>query len=406
MWTRKQIRQLQDQARLALGAIRRLFIDHVIDLGSGRYAWGQFFEESRTNRQHGIYGTSAGIQVISMAGDPTHAYVGGSTKFLSDALEDQSSEIYQRGDTAFLYKLAYIAEATNPDQTIINDNSAPMDELIKRMLPSGGWGEFYFSENDKDIEPKVTSTAAALLALSRYRRFRSTEQCERAFEWLCRRIPQDPQMGVYEVALASLALTEYRNERITGYDQAVAFCKQRLYEWTKSKKERHWGRTERHHYYTSSAEGGADNKYLYFPTHCLAALALLKWGAPMKTRRYILMVTRFFTKQVLEKKGFSPDTSRQIATVDHLWIYRLLNQFTTTPVDSVLPQPFYTWASFPVIGKVVIALIFFVAGYGAVYLSHKSNYSGWITALYAVIGSIGLTLFGRIIWESFKGRDS
>jgi hypothetical protein len=414
-WTHIKVKHLQARAAQALGLIRDLFINNVIDVGAEKRAWGQFFNESKAEKQYGIYGTSAGVQVLSMAGyAPNHAFIAGASRLLKAALEDQtdSNLFYRKKDIALVYKLAYIAEAVAVEQEIINVDCPPMDELMKRVLPAQGWGEFYYSEDNKDIEPKVISTVVALLALRRYRKFRASEICEKSLAWLCRRLHEIHKMATYELALASLALIEYSDQRgrVNGYDRAVDFCKQGLFEWAASRKEIYLGKVEFHHYASNLEGGPGGGKYMHFLPHCLVALALLKWDSPKRTRRYVLRVVNFFVQQILENKGFSPDSRRQVSTKDHLWIYRLLKGFESQPTEKLLPQPIYAWSTAPHLVRVIISVSLFVVGVLAIYISSLTKDPAYhiptlIVAIISVIGSALVALFGRTIWEFFMKGD-
>jgi hypothetical protein len=288
-----------------------------------------------------------------------------------------------------------------------------MEELINRVLPGQGWGEFYYSENDRDIEPKIVPTASALLALSRYRRFRSTDECERSLGWLCRRLLENHNTATYEIALGSLALIEYDTLRnkITEFERAVQFCKQYLEEWATTRQDIQLGIREEHHY-ASSMDGSRGNKYLFFLTDSLVALAFLKWNSPQRTRNYVLNVLNFFIKQILDKGGFAPDPRRQFSTVNHLWIYRLLREFESKPVEKVLPQSLYTWSAATRRGRVIISSSLFVVSVLATYVYRTISeptyrFPALVVAIVAVSSAAVVAIFGRTIWEFFmKGESS
>jgi hypothetical protein len=278
-WSRHNVKKLHRLAAQAQNRIREFFVNNVITNGGDAYAWGQFMNEGINNRQIGIYGTSAGMQVLLMTGEqPSHRYVQGASKTMRTAFEDKSSKFYRNQDTALVYKLAHLAESAHPEQLSIDSACLEMDELIKRVIPSEGWGEFYYTEQDRDIHSKVVSTATALLALRRHRQFRASVECEKALEWLCKRVLEEGEVAAYNLALASLALIEYSTpgQRIARYNDAVAFCKQQLITLGRSRKKVFFSTIENHHY-ASSSDGSGGNKYLFFLPDCLTALALLKW---------------------------------------------------------------------------------------------------------------------------------
>lgn len=411
LWSYSRVKHLKDRAKQSQGQIQNLFIRNVIQLPGNKRAWGQFFNEN--SGQYGIYGTSAGLQVLLQAGYSSEDdFVRGSSQVLEEAWSDQrnSNRFFKKRDTALIYKLAYLAEACAPSLPVVNESCSPMDELIKRCLPSGGWGEFYYSETDRDGEPKIISTAVVLLALSRYRPFSAKEECEKSLHWLCRRLLESHNRGTYEIALASLALIEYdfMKVKVSEWEDASKYCRKFLLDWLKHRTASLLGIQENHHY-ISSSDGSRGNKYLFFLPHCLVAINLIKWGPPPNYRRYVLKVISFFTSQVLEKNGFAPDSRRQISTVDHLWIFRLLKEFEAAPIEKLLPQPFYVWSAASRQLRALLMILFLAIGIIAVYIGVMLKNAGspmWAAAA-GVIATVSLGLFGRTVWEFYiKGSNT
>src|SRR5438128_1441068 len=163
LWTASRIAALKHDAAEARARIRDLVIRGLVtDSPTGR-AWGQFLDEAPSSTQYGIYGTSACIQILVASQYPVNSeVVAGACKILETVLQDENNPSRQDGDICVTYKLAYLAEAVEPDHSEIQVETVPMAELLKRTLPGGGWGEFFCSSSNLDPHPRVVPTAAAL----------------------------------------------------------------------------------------------------------------------------------------------------------------------------------------------------------------------------------------------------
>lgn len=409
-WSRRKIKKLKERSMQARGRIQDLFTAHVVRLPNNERAWGQFFNENTANQQYGIYGTSAGVQVLSQSGyDAEHEHVAGGCSVLTSALENpEDSRFQQKGDIGLLYKVAFIAEACPPGGRTVTTNSQPMDELIRRRLPNTGWGEFYFSEADKDVEPKVTPTAYALLALNRYRPFLNNDICQQSVIWLCRRILNSSRLGISEVALATLALIEYRTiaKDVDSYQEALEFCRERLITWIQARK--YIGVPESYHY-ASSSDGSRGNMYLFFLPDCLVAICLLKFDSPSKQRKYLLKVINFFVGQVLDRGGFAPDSRRQVSTVDHLWIFRLLTEFDKARVNNLMPPYLYVLTTYPRLLRFGLALVLLLVGGTGAYLDLATQSAISQTAgfriVYIIVSALGIGLCVEILSNLLHERE-
>lgn len=414
LWTQRKVRRVIERAKQAREKIESLFLADVTSQAGDKWAWGQFFHDTREHKQYGIYGTSAGTQVLLMAGyGSENKYVLGARKLLEEAYTSSSDDNRFHKDHHFdrVYKLTFLIEAQSTDQDRVEEPTAAIEDLITRILPEQGWGEFCNSESDKDVESRIASTAASLLAISKYRRFRATSECEKAVAWLCRRLREKANPAIYQLALGSLAVTEYQSlrDRVAEYDAAKEFAKKQLIKWARKRKSELLGSDESHHYPTSS-DGSRGNRYLFFLPDCLAALAFLKWESPKRARRYVLNVANFFAKEVIEKNGFLSVSRNHACTVDHLWIYRLLREVESKEVRDLLPQPYYVWSNMPFSAKILTSLGFLIVGCIGLYYTLLAREPGqhipvWQLVIFGVMASVGLAMFTGNLREHFRGED-
>jgi hypothetical protein len=208
-----------------------------------------------------------------------------------------------------------------------------------------------------------------------------------------------------------LALVDYKNPgvEIQEYEDGVKYCSGRLIDWAKSRKKIQFGSTEDHHY-PSSTDGSRGNKYLFFVPDCMVAYSLLKLASPKRTRRYVLRITRFFVDEILNNGGFIPVSLKRKSAINHLWIYRLLEQFKQTPVDTLEPQPFYVFSSAPNFVRLLISLGYLAVGGWGVYegILHRNTLSltpVWQLTIWSLAAAICIPLFVRTIWDFFLRGD-
>lgn len=401
MWTKRSIQQLQGLAGQTKSCIRELFIRTAIPLDDKRRAWGQFLDESRDNTQYGVYGTSAGLQVLTLSEySVDNTLIAGAILTLQDIFEVAPGDrvFLEHDDIFILYKMAYLAEATNPGQGSLSA-CKPVSEIIENVLPEMGWGEFFYSDREKDEHPKAVSTAIALLAICRYRDFRLQPACGHAIRWLCKRLLENGSIGPHEYALAALALHDYRDVgvNISEFPKAIETCKERLIEWARIRRKKDIGESKVY-YYSTCMEGHRENRYLFFFPDCLVALALLKWDSPIDTRRYILRVINHFATQTLSKNGYIAKATGRMSSVDQLWIFRLMREFRTAPAEAMLPPYFFLWRGATTPIRIGLSIAFLILGLVGLLIGYLTTSTGMrITG--GAIATIFLGLFGRTLWE-------
>lgn len=409
-WNRHKIGRLKEQAAQAEARIRDLFLSGAITLGESHYAWGQFLDEPRDNTQYGIYGTSAAVQVLTAAGiSPDDVVITGACSILGNALENkEDNNIFcEKGDLFVLYKLAYLAEAALPGEDDMETSCQPMDEIIRRVLPERGWGEYYQSDSDRDIHPRIVATAAALLSLQRYRPFRSRRECEDSLRWLCRTVMENGTLRPHEFALTGLALMAYKTPGISlpNYESAINSCKANLIRWAKPRKTRQLGTSEVH-YYSTRLQGRRINRYLFFLPDTLAALVFLRLNSPKSIRRFVIRVVQYYVTEIRSKNGFAPNTTKRLSTVDHLWIYRLLNEFRFKPLNSLVPSSYLLLSAASPLIRVTYTLFWFIVGCFGLYLINSKTSDILLRTGGGVLSTVGMGLFVRLLWDWWRGEES
>jgi hypothetical protein len=405
IWTRRQITKLQTNSIEAQAQIVRLFERAIIYLGENKCAWGQFLDVTRDNTQYGVYGTSAGIEVLIFGGyKRDHEIISKAINLFTESFTDPVSRFCKKGDVINNYKMAFWIESIEPDKKEVDEKNPLMEELIKRKIVGQGWGDYYISRDNHDLNPKVLATACILFALRRYRPFESTKECEESLNWLCKRLLENGSLTIYEFAISALALLEYGNLaiKVLQYKEAVKQVTARLVDWGKRQKKSEFESSMMYHYCVAM-NGDKENKYLFFLPDCLVSLALLRRGCPADICSYVLNVVQYYTGSMLSKGGYAPRSTGRLSSIDHLWIFRLLSEFEKTSSVSLVTPKITKLLEAPWFIQVIVALLFLCLGIWGLYVgllvSNQQNNSQLLRILSGIAATIGLGIFGRFLWK-------
>lgn len=402
MLSPRVIDNLKARARESSGRIKDLFEKAAISVENRAHGWGQFLDEERDNTQFGIYGTSAGIQVLVLQGYPKdNPLVSGSSRLLEEALTDENSRFKKKGDACDVYKLVFLADAQKPDVDEIVDEEIPaMEKLIEARVSGLGWGEYCASTSEKDPVPKLVSTAMCLRSLRRYQRFVSGRDCRESVEWLCRRVLENGTLRAHQLGLAGLSLACYSG--LAGnwnkYNSALSSCTEGLLNWTASRKETAIGELEIYNY-SRIIDGQRSNGYLFFLPDCLAAIFFLKQRVTTpEAQDYVARVVRYFSSEISRKGGFIAGSTSKKSTVDHLWLHRLMHEFS---VNSLEPRRLLRAIRKGT--KLLFGGLFLVSGVSGLYLTYAygKGFVGYIVG--SVLSVVGLGLFYTLLGEWLKG---
>lgn len=346
----EEVERLKSSCREARNIIAEMFVNTVVrpDGAGPLVAWGQYLDLRRKNlsQQYGIYGTSAGLQVLAMH-DRT-VYRGiieaacSTLPLVAPSVSDIARPIHQyfldKGDLNVVYKVAALADAVRPDLDSIPDPHTVVEALLGLRTQGGGWGYFRRPELDEFQSPNVHATSTALLALGRFSVFRTSPDSIEALTWLARNV-NTSSLSISTLSIVLLAL-----ELLTDADNETAEiaglrrdCRSVVTSWARRAAAEDTKRTiEATEYLLPKPRSDTPlDKYehefvfmLYLP-HCLAALALMKGGniRDRHVRRFIVSVVRTVAVHICSARSFVAAGRNLESSVEHLWIYRLLKEF-------------------------------------------------------------------------------
>ncbi len=382
---------LQDRCRKACARLAQQYLERAVRPPEDPElrAWGQYLFSVRREfdpelgAQYGIFGTAAGVEVLATEGAgkfgpvllrackvlpavpaPQAARVvpgpGVAPRTDTTTAGDSggTTDIHRRftvkGDLLVTAKLcalldAAVAVASGVDLrgSLACDPALVAGELLSLRSPEAGWPDHGGPEGEYR-EPNAHATAIALLSLSRTRSLDDEQMAgtEEAIAWL-----DGPAAGLQDQAVATLAMAHmavaalrdrYQDPKaVSAHHSAVLnTCRQGLLDWI---------RTTRPAEVRRSLEGtefrlppsadkepgrGPDFDFLLYLPHCLVALAcvaspeLLRNG---RARRFALGVAGVVAEEAIAKGYFVAAGRGLVATVEHLWLYRLLRAVGTAP---------------------------------------------------------------------------
>jgi hypothetical protein len=402
MWTRKKISELRTNANRTQGFIRDRFLKAAIQRDDNYYTWGQFLDEPVDNKQYGIYGTSAGIQVLYYSGHTLdHQCISGGCATLFEESSPARSIFKQKGDFDTIFKICFMVDASDPCRCPQKDDI--LKDLINRKIKGKGWGNYFVSEREKDSNPNILATAMALLSLMEYGPFLMDEESEDAVNWLCTTLLEKRDRYIYEVCFAIFALIAYKpiRDKIPEYEDALGYAKDYLIKWARERNIKQFGYSENYHFWIINDKCRA-NKYLLFQPDCLASIAFLKLDCPIIVKPYILSVINYYTQETFNK-GFKGKSSDGLSTIDHLWIFRLMKEFIKKEPDQFIPH--YLLIIFKKkLVKTITVFLLLIIGSLSLFLGFVQNDNLILKIVSAILTTISFGLLVQIILDTLKGN--
>jgi len=295
-------------------------------------AWGQFLDYARSTGQIGVYGTATAVKTLALIGEADASdYITCGTKWLLDSFDNHESLASKKKDWGVVYKYCYFLESLAPNDPEVNTDS-PIAEhfrtLIDNRLPDDGWGEYYYSTENKDSSHSVVATAMALYVLRRYTPFSKGQQGKQASSWFCDKLVKAAAANRVELALSIIALRDYSQAH---NDLAEAFSQlaDRL-----GSNIRKLGRvsdlSEFVHHFTvpSKNSGETRNRYVFLPTNAVVAYSLLITGQYRTARDYIDETVAMYQKSIAAHGAYcNPEQSPRQSTVNQFWVALLLKEY-------------------------------------------------------------------------------
>jgi hypothetical protein len=339
--------------------------------------WGQYLEaEVPTDpyTQHGIYGTCAALQVLSLrrienslplivrALTTLPGLEGGGAD--SQRARSIREKYVLKGDKDTTYKSAALLDVAlglspcdrrvvpprggGPSRSVVSPTQS-IEGLLNMCLPDGGWPD-YKAAIGLPLPPNPHATAVALLSLSRCT-IEEYAACTGAQDkvWQCLERTCSYLLSLeirkQSVSTLSMILTALENFaailpgrlKATGTDYArtLAACRGEITGWIRYTSSRECLRSlEALDYRSMEMEkkgGGKRYQFLYYLPHLLAAIAVLSSASMRRgrnNRQFMKHVVEHFIDAAQETRGeVVPGGRQRVSAVETMWAARLMDSF-------------------------------------------------------------------------------
>jgi len=147
------------------------------ELASGR-GWGQFLDSPVGHAQIGLYGTSAGIIVRSLANRGSSSLSDSVTELITRWWAQRHSDVQLRRFLGQIPRLAFLnlALRTGQDPNLQQTAAEVRNTLLQRLLPGNLWGNYWISDQLQDPTPRLVPSAIALLSLTLFSEAPTTDE--------------------------------------------------------------------------------------------------------------------------------------------------------------------------------------------------------------------------------------
>jgi len=332
------------RAEQALGVVRDLFLNAKVQSTEGRFAWGQFLDTPMSSTHYGIYGTSAAIRALVLAGHPVASSdVQSATEQLTLEWKGQSEKSKKKinPDVGITYKVAWLLEGLDPQEAQISNTEYAelFTALLERQLPDGGWGDYWYSEEEGQHSSASSplATAFAIAALSRLPEFLGdATKRESAVRRLAYEIHNHPELDPAVLSVSLWALSRLwapsaEEQKLKGHLQA------KLLRCLREIRRRGLATT-----YVFFYDVRGHYHYLHLPVLVVVLLSLLEASAEFAHRKGVRLAADELIGTTVEREGLPCENTGRLSTVDHCWLALLLRR-----VVNIQPRwrgaPFVDW---------------------------------------------------------------
>jgi len=286
--------------------------------------WGQFLDDPKSHRQIGPYGTSAGLIVSALAGRGSAALQRVSALPESWWAQWKDYELpgrkllYQTPRLAFLYLALRISNVLNS-----SIHAEVEQELLKRMLPSGMWGNYWASSSTLDQTPRLFCSSIVVIALTLLREVSpaligrlsvATTQIEAS-------IMGNKDLPLLHLAAATTAILSARrgelSTKLRGRIRQIA--------WSTSANLGDLGVYFYDFQYAGENGILSDRDYFIVPSELLIGIAGMLAGAPMALRQRAETAVKGLEENIKRNNGaYRSDPEQRISSKNQAWAALLL----------------------------------------------------------------------------------
>jgi hypothetical protein len=284
-----------------------------------RGGWGQFLDGPRPHRQIGLYGTSAGLLVLSLADRDETPCTTAATNLISFWWKEWRDRGEGYGSPKFCQnpRLAFCALCLrNTPNSRAQEIAREMEqELLKRCGLQGRWGDYWVDRGLQDVTPRYLATALATFSLSVLEKSSDQETSQgisKACQFLEKNLAANPHLTSTERGLIAAAVLAGQGSIVTG--RALEEVSNLAHRAPATLSENH---SYFYEYRQGDGEWGRDSVYLY--AEIMGGIAGFLPGASIASRLRSESILELVLDNV-SNEGFRPVLGvGRISTVEQAW---------------------------------------------------------------------------------------
>jgi hypothetical protein len=298
--------------------------------------WGQFLDDPKAHRQTGPYGTSAGLIVSALAGRGTAALqrVAPLVTFWWKQWEGGGAEgrrlFCQTPRLAFFYLGLRLSHILDDDGVC----AAVREELLRRTLPSGMWGNYWTAANVLDQTPRLFCSSMVVLSLTLLENASPDllGRLEAAIRAIEDSLIGNKDIPLLHAAAASAAILSVRGGAVSPQ------VKRRIRHVAWSTRA-NLGDLGVYFYDYQFATGSGSTEfgrdYFIVPSELLVGIAGLQRGAPVALRERAETAAKALLTSIRTNNGaYRSDPEQRISSKNQAWAALLLYSSIAPPTSS------------------------------------------------------------------------
>jgi hypothetical protein len=320
----------RDQIRNLLDQLAQHFESEVQthDQFAACSGWGQFLDTAKLHKQIGPYGTAGGLIVLTLAGRGADTLTKQAacllenwwTSYKADRSQYFLPRAIQNPRLAFM-SLA-LRLANTPAQRIVLQEVEKA--LFDRLLTSGMWSDYWYSETLHDQTPRLFCSAICLLSftLLRHEVLPLDNRLVVVADLLEEKLATTKNLPLFHSVAIGAAVLSAKKDSLNR--EALAKLDDLALAGSRGLGERAVYFYD-YEYNSKDDKKQFDRDYFFIPVDIVIALAGFQTGAPAGMRILAESILGHLIENITENGGvYRPGAGERLSSVDQAWAALLL----------------------------------------------------------------------------------